>query len=75
GGFEIMQNGQGTSWMTGVRYTFKSKLMMIPMGGTGSSRGAVNSVTLTSESFLGREPTYIECNEFMGSRGIYDNGC
>jgi hypothetical protein len=78
GGFEIMENGQGQSWLTGVRYTFKSKLMMIPMGGTRSSKGAINSVTLTSESFLGREPTTAECLEYLRKFGqgvLYDNGC
>jgi hypothetical protein len=76
GGFEILNGQTDAPWMVGVRYTFKSKLMMIPMGGTGSSRGAVNSVTLTSESFLGREPTSDECVQSMSTRGyLFDNGC
>ena len=80
GGMDIMENGRGQTWMTGVRYTFKSKLFMIPMGGTGSPRGPVNSVKLTSESFLGREPSFSECDASMTSGNgdgawKYDNGC
>ncbi len=77
GGFEIMNGSQDAPWMVGVKYTFKSKLFMIPFGGTGSrGRAAVNSVTLTSESWLGREPTSSECMQYMGSRRwLFDNGC
>jgi len=71
GGFEVLNGAQGLSWMTGVRYTFRSKLFLIPMG--GSTKG-VNSVTLTSESWLGREPTSQECQAFMAGR-LFDNGC
>ncbi len=69
-----------SSWMQGVRYTFRSRLFMIPLGGTpstnGSSSSSVNSVTLTSESWLGHEPSYQDCQAYMGSvKGIFDNGC
>ncbi len=66
------------SWMQGVRYTFRSRLFAVPLGrssGTGGG-GSVNVVTLTSESWLGREPSYEECAEEMSERkGIFDNGC
>ena len=61
------------SWQLGVRYTFRSRLFMIPLFGSGKS---TNSVVLTSESWLGREPTYGECKEEMDRHGwIFDNGC
>jgi hypothetical protein len=70
------------SWMEGVRYTFRGKLFLIPLGGMGkgaqddSGTGPVNSITLTSESWLGREPAYDECVGDMGKVGwFYDNGC
>jgi hypothetical protein len=66
------------SWMQGVRYTFRSRLFTVPLGrssGGGAGAGA-NTVTLTSESWLGREPSYEECMQEMGERkGIVDNGC
>jgi hypothetical protein len=73
------------SWMEGVRYTFRGKLFLIPLGGFG--RGArsaqaemgqsdPNSLTLTSESWLGREPAADECLGDMGKNGwFFDNGC
>jgi hypothetical protein len=66
------------SWMQGVRYTFRSRLFLMPMGGGGRSAAAqtANSVSLTSESWLGREPSYQECQDAMGKvKGIFDNGC
>ena len=66
----------GSDWMIGVRYAFKSKLFMIPMGGPGKGSSSANSVTLTSESFLGREPPDDECRSMMGKvKGLFDNGC
>jgi hypothetical protein len=57
------------SWMDGVRYTFRSSLFLLPLGGA-----RVNGVTLTSEAWLGREPSYEECTrELDGS--FFDNGC
>ena len=79
-GFEVDSPAQykphdrSYSWMQGVRYTFKSKLFMIPFA--GSKRGSLNSVTLTSESWLGREATSQECQQDMGRQNwIFDNGC
>lgn len=66
------------SWLQGVRYRFKSRLFIIPMG-TGPGTGAQASkstVTLQSESWLGREPSGTECKSDMNSKkGIIDNGC
>lgn len=71
------------SWLQGVRYTFRSRLFLVPLGGSsrqpapralnGGAQGPANSVTLTSESWLGREPSVDECRREM--TGVYDNGC
>jgi len=77
------------SWLQGVRYTFRSRLFLLPFGGSGtpssgnanvqgSGNGTqdVNSLTLTSESFLGREPADGDCQTQLAKwNGIYDNGC
>lgn len=64
------------SWLEGVRYSFKSKLFLTPLGGA-SGGAARNSLTLTSESWLGRDPSFQECLDFVrGQRhGEIDNGC
>ena len=60
------------SWMQGVRYTFRSRLFLIPVGGNASA----NSVTLTSESWLGREPSHSDCVTQLSNLGaVFDNGC
>lgn len=71
---------QNLSWMQGVRYTFKSRLFMIPLGRGGgassNSQNSANSVNLTSESWLGREPSSEECKaEMSRTHGMIDNGC
>ncbi len=73
------------SWMEGVRYTFQGKLFLIPLGGSRQSapqgnvaagQSSVNTLTLTSESWLGREPSDEECRGVMGKGGwLFDNGC
>ncbi len=76
------------SWLEGVRYTFRSKLFTLPLGlgatskvkngGGGGRDSSVNSVTLTSESWLGREPNYDECFGYMRQNFktfFIDNGC
>jgi hypothetical protein len=90
GGFEVdppaefNPTNRDFSWMQGVRYTFRSKLFLIPMAGTGqfgrqekSSMGPqLNSLVLTSESWLGREPPDDECRNDMGKNAwFFDNGC
>jgi hypothetical protein len=73
-----------SSWMQGVRYTFKSRLFLMPIGkssggGSGSSGSKdtkKNQMTLKSESWLGREPAYDECKQDLEpKKGIFDNGC
>jgi len=64
------------SWMQGVRYTFSSRVFVIPLGKGLPSNSSVNSVTLTSESWLGSEPAYDECqNDMKPMKGLFDNGC
>lgn len=67
------------SWMQGVRYAFKSRLFLIPLGrGGGGAQGPAsgNGIVLRSESWLGREPSYDDCKSFLGTKqGIFDNGC
>jgi hypothetical protein len=76
---EYVAGSKDLSWLQGVRYTFRSKLFLIPLGGknTGSAQSnSANQVTLTSESWLLREPTEDECQTQLGKvSGIYDNGC
>ncbi|MCC7441634.1 MAG: pilus assembly protein [Bdellovibrionales bacterium] len=58
------------SWQEGVRYTFRSRLFLLPFG------DVPGAIKLTSESWLGREPTKSQCETFMsGVGGIIDNGC
>jgi hypothetical protein len=85
GGFEVggldryEEASRDSSWMRGVRYTFRSRLFLIPFGrGNKQAAGgdSVNSLTLTSESFLGAEPATYECVESMSKmKGLFDNGC
>lgn len=66
-----------SSWLQGVRYTFRSRLFLVPMGFGGvAGSGSTNSVTLTSESWLGHETSDEDCASQLGQvKGIYDNGC
>lgn len=78
---EYQADNRDYSWMQGVRYTFRSKLFIIPLAGMGPAGKKdlapnVNSMTLTSESWLGREPSYMECQDEMARfSGLFDNGC
>jgi hypothetical protein len=68
---------RGYSWLEGVRYTFRSRLLLVPFAGSSANDAkgrSVNSVTLTSESWLGREPAEDECLSRMNGR-FFDNGC
>lgn len=63
------------SWKEGVRYRFKTKIIPVPLT-TGVGRD--NELTLTSESWLGREPSTLECEMELGKKlgGVtFDNGC
>ena len=86
GGLDLDPPGQfnptdrNFSWLEGVRYTFRSKLFLIPLAGLGRSEGgpAANFLTLTSESWLGREPSFEECKvdlEKTSGLVFFDNGC
>jgi hypothetical protein len=58
-----------SSWQLGVRYDIEFRMFF---GGFASSKNQI----LSSESWLGRETTYDECNQFMSARGwVFDNGC
>lgn len=63
------------NWQEGVRYVFRSRLFLMPLLGDGSG----GTLDLTSESWLGREPTYQECLRDVQSRSngrmVLDNGC
>lgn len=77
------------SWLEGVRYAFRSKLFLIPFGGSskesndgGKNEKSVNEISLTSESWLGREPSYAECINYLSKKAkeavtevVIDNGC
>jgi hypothetical protein len=66
------------SWLQGVRYAFKSRLFLLPFGTAAGAAAAASasSVTLKSESWLGREPAYNDCQQDIGAKkGIFDNGC
>jgi hypothetical protein len=68
------------SWEQGVRYRFRSRLFVIPFGRKPAQDGerSPNVVTLESQSWLGREPAYDECQAEMVGREqgwAFDNGC
>jgi len=65
------------SWMQGVRYTFRSRLFVLPVGRPGVAPDASKGqAVLTSESWLGRDPTYDDCLRTMRQlKGQIDNGC
>ncbi len=61
------------SWQEGVRYRFRSKLIMVPFGNVPSTR----PLQLTSTSWLGRETTEAECRTYLSTIDalVVDNGC
>ena len=69
------------SWRQGVRYSFKGRVFLMPLGKGNANASAASEVKLTSEGFLGREPTFKECEAEMGTlvpspgKAIFDNGC
>lgn len=86
-GFEVGQIGPYRAnrldgWMQGARYHFRSKIFPIALalGPPTANSAAENSLTLKAESFLGREPSFVECDAQMknatsGKGRLYDNGC
>jgi hypothetical protein len=78
GSSNFSETDPNLSWLEGVRYTFRSKVFVIPFGRAGrdAGGGGANRLTLTSESWLGRDPSYSECQGEMDRvKGIFDNGC
>jgi len=71
------------SWAQGVRYSFRGKMLVgVQIFGTSATqasapeRGNAGEVLLTSESWLGREPTIEECEAELRARNVSgDNGC
>jgi len=63
------------SWQVGVRYRFRSKLFIIPLGINPRD----NVIELTSESWLGRDVSDEECRDYLsetiGGKVEIDNGC
>lgn len=72
--------GSSSSSTEGVRYTFKSRLFFFWFqegGGVSGKNASANYLTLTSESWLGREPTYDSCLDDLSDveGAVIDNGC
>ncbi len=75
------------SWLQGVRYSFRGQLFVNlfgsrPTQASAASGASPGEVKLTSESWLGREPTDEECRQELASRSSNgnkpeepDNGC
>ena len=75
------------SWLQGVRYSFRGQLFVNlfgsrPTQASAASGASPGEVKLTSESWLGREPTAEECRRELATRSSNgnrpeapDNGC
>jgi hypothetical protein len=75
------------SWLQGVRYSFRGQLFVNlfgtrPTAASAAPGGSPGDVKLTSESWLGREPTDEECSQELATRSSNgnkpeapDNGC
>ncbi len=65
------------SWLQGIRYDFKGRVLLLPLGKGAATKPGAASISLTSESYLGRETPTDACQAEMQNRGggIYDNGC
>lgn len=68
-------------WMQGARYHFRSKIFPIALS-LGRTPASIEetSLVLKAESFLGREPSFVDCDTQMknvttGKGRLYDNGC
>ncbi len=72
---QFVHGNKDSSWMQGVRYTFRSRIFLIPLGGGAPRINPLNDLELTSESWLGREVNFNECRDQMSNLGIWDNGC
>ncbi|MBI2605486.1 MAG: pilus assembly protein [Deltaproteobacteria bacterium] len=79
GGPRLVAAGSGEArdrnWEQGVTYAFKAKLYMMPVIRSNNPRHG-NSITLESQSWLGREPSEEDCGAQMQKKsGLVDNGC
>jgi hypothetical protein len=74
---QFVDGDRNFSWLQGVRYTFKSRLFLLPFGTSQGGSNSTNSVTFSSESWLLRDPSTADCVNYMGTvtKGFYDNGC
>lgn len=86
---EFQQDDINYSWMQGVRYTFRSKIFLVPLGKPKNNTAPAlrklpaNTLELTAESWLGMEVTEFDCSgpQQMGGGGgrgrgwRTDNGC
>lgn len=63
------------NWEQGVTYKFKMRMYMIPIV-KAPTNGKGSELELESQSWLGRDPTFVECQKYMISKhGDTDNGC
>lgn len=75
-------DARASAWEQGVKYKFKMRMYMLPLV-SGVRRGNAAMLELTSESWLGREPTESECmgllrqrkQDDQGADFLFDNGC
>jgi hypothetical protein len=81
-GDKFVATDDSYSWLQGVRYTFRSKFSVSIFGDQPSAVSSASSIPpgklqLTSESWLGREPTEEECLSEIQAKGVEppDNGC
>ena len=68
------------SWSQGIRYTFKSRIFPMAIGAGAAQGSNQSTITLKSESWLGREATTSDCAPYLvqhdpHGKGIFDNGC
>lgn len=91
GGPEYRPTGRGTNnrWQYGVTYSFKQRLYLMPLIEAAARRAGNGELSLTSESWLGKEVRFVDCDNYMTGREgrtgsvppgapevwMYDNGC
>lgn len=88
GSYGINVQSADYSWMQGVRYRFRSRLFLLPIG--QNTVGGKGKLELVSESWLGRDPEDKDClaerkkrAQDLSARGLgvtearllLDNGC
>ncbi len=80
-GPQYQSDNRDLSWQVGVRYSFRSRLFSAFFGKKVTpkpvAKGAQQEgmLSLTSEAWLGREPSEDECMSEMGAPREIDNGC